>query len=108
MSDNQTSDNQTSDSLSNPDAFKVIESAFNRGFTIRFGNGVIASVRFGDVNYSDHGRTTAEFAAFRDNGEWVMINGEEVTRAQTPEEVAYLLSRVSMLHPAAGEFYTNE
>lgn len=52
------------------DAFSLCTHSANRGFMVRLPNGITVSVRWGDFNYCDQGKTTAECAA------WIMRTDE--------------------------------
>lgn len=56
-------------------AFKLFEGPA-QGFAMKFANGVIVSIRWGEFNYSDLGKTTAEVAAIRD-GDFICVPGYE-------------------------------
>lgn len=56
-------------------AFNIDSNPSNNGFTLTFLNGITVSVRWGDMNYSDNGESTAECAAYDSDGQWVLVNG---------------------------------
>ena len=89
-------------------AFKtIIDKEMNHdGFHMTFANGNTISVMFGPYTYSDSGETTAEVAAWNEEGYWMLFQdgksivvetGSEVMARQTPEQVAEMISELSKL-----------
>ena len=89
-------------------AFKtVVNNAMNHeGFKMTFANGNTISVMFGPYTYSDSGKTTAEVAAWNEEGYWMLFQdgkwivvaaGSEVMPRQTAREVANLMFTLSEL-----------
>ncbi len=86
-------------------AFKtMVERGYNEGFQMTFENGCTISVQFGKHTYSDAGETTAEVAAWDNQGNWLMFDGdkwieiEEMTDIiphQTASDVAKLIYTLS-------------
>ena len=86
-------------------AFKTTtEKGYNDGFQMTFENGCTISVQFGKHNYSDEGETTAEVAAWDNQGNWLMFDGEkwfeiedgsDVIAHQSSGEVAKLIYTLS-------------
>jgi len=84
-----------------------MENAFNNysdtgstGFTITFSNGITVSIRWGEHNYSDQGKTTAECAAWWSDGSWVHIDGfdyygDDVLPRLTADQVAKFIYNAS-------------
>lgn len=86
-------------------AFKtVVDKEMERdGFQIKFTNGCTISVVFGKYTYSDRGETTAEIAAWNEEGHWMVFQdgkwivvktGNEVIPRQTPEQVAEMMNEL--------------
>lgn len=85
----------------------MFQTNSHHGFHIKFGNGWTASVQWGHGTYSDNHRrpweegitdsSTAEVAAYNENGDWHSFGEENVLGWQTPEEVAAFLDMVSKL-----------
>lgn len=84
----------------------VVDPSMNHdGYQVTFANGCVISVMFGQYTFSDSGKTTAEVAAWRNNGPWLIYQeGEwielpsldtEIMARQTPEEVANLMLTLS-------------
>lgn len=80
------------------------------GFQMTFSNGCTISVMFGKYTFSDHGETTAEVAAWNNDGNWMLFqednlpslqwiilpeNTSEVMPRQTTDEVANLIYTLS-------------
>ena len=62
----------------NNKAFKTtVELGYHDGFQMTFENGCTISVQFSKHTYSDAGETTAEVAAWDDQGNWLMFDGEK-------------------------------
>ena len=86
-------------------AFKTTtELGYHDGFQMTFENGCTISVQFGKYSYSDVGETTAEVAAWDNQGNWLMFDGEkwfeteeysDVMARQTAGEVAKLIYTLS-------------
>ena len=86
-------------------AFKTTtELGYHDGFQMTFENGCTISVQFGKHSYSDAGETTAEVAAWDNQGNWLMFDGEkwfeieessDVMSHQTAGEVAKLIYTLS-------------
>ena len=86
-------------------AFKtMVERGYNEGFQMTFENGCTISVQFGKHTYSDAGETTAEVAAWDNQGNWLMTDGErwfeivdvsDVMPRQTASDVAKLIYTLS-------------
>ena len=86
-------------------AFKTTtEKAFHDGFQMTFENGCTISVQFSKYTFSDGGQTTAEVAAWDNEGNWLMtdgerwfeiVDGEDVMSHQTSGEVAKLIYTLS-------------
>lgn len=86
-------------------AFKTtVERGYNDGFQMTFENGCTISVQFSKYNYCDEGETTAEVAAWDNQGNWLMFDGEkwseikdgsDVIPHQTAGEVAKLIYTLS-------------
>ena len=80
------------------------ETGFHDGFQMTFENGCTISVQFSKHTYSDAGETTAEVAAWDNQGNWLMFDGEkwseieessDVIAHQTASEVAKLIYTLS-------------
>jgi hypothetical protein len=80
------------------------ELGYHDGFQMTFENGCTISVQFGKHTYSDAGETTAEVAAWDNQGNWLMFDGEkwseieagsDVIPRQTAGEVAKLIYTLS-------------
>ena len=78
----------------------------HNGFQMTFANGNTISVMFGPYTFSDSGETTAEVAAWNEEGYWMLFQdgkwivvaaGSEVMPRQTPEQVAEMISELSKL-----------
>jgi len=76
----------------------------HNGFQMTFANGCTISVMFGPYTYSDSGKTTAEVAAWNEEGYWMLFQdgkwivvaaGSEVMARQTPEQVAEMMGELS-------------
>lgn len=89
-------------------AFKtVVDKEMNHdGFKMTFANGNTISIMFGLYTYSDSGETTAEVAAWNEEGYWMLFQdrkwivvetGNEVMPRQTPEQVAEMINELSKL-----------
>ena len=86
-------------------AFKTTtELGYHDGFQMTFENGCTISVQFGKYSYSDVGETTAEVAAWDNQGNWLMFNGEtwfeigessDVMSHKTSGQVAKLIYTLS-------------
>jgi hypothetical protein len=86
-------------------AFKTtVERGYNDGFQMTFENGCTISVQFGKHTYSDAGETTAEVAAWDNQDNWLMFDGEkwseiekgsDVIPRQSAGEVAKLIYTLS-------------
>ena len=86
-------------------AFKTTtELGFHDGFQMTFENGCTISVQFSKHTYSDAGETTAEVAAWDNQGNWLMFDGEkwseieessDVMPHQTTSDVAKLIYTLS-------------
>jgi hypothetical protein len=86
-------------------AFKTtVELGYHDGFQMTFENGCTISVQFSKHTYSDEGQTTAEVAAWDNQGNWLMSDGEkwseveegsDVLARQTAGEVAKLIYTLS-------------
>lgn len=91
----------------NMKAFRAENSEFHHGFQMDFENGCTISVQFSKHNYSDGGQTTAEVAAWNNNGDWMIWNGDnwvvltngdtDVMSHQTPDDVARMISELVKL-----------
>jgi hypothetical protein len=86
-------------------AFKtVVDKRTNHdGFKMTFANGNTISVMFGPYTYSDSGETTAEVAAWNEEGYWMLFQdgkwivvetGNEIMPRQTPEQVAEMMNEL--------------
>jgi hypothetical protein len=85
----------------------IIDKEMNHdGFHMTFANGNTISVMFGPYAFSDSGKTTAEVAAWNEEGYWMLFQdgkwiivetGSEVMARQTPEQVAEMISELSKL-----------
>jgi hypothetical protein len=85
----------------------------SKGFHMTFTNGWKVSVQWGPGNYGDNHSSmdwkgpkntdcqskTAEVAVFNPEGRWMLIDGQQVTGWQTPDQVAKIISDV-----ATGQF----
>jgi hypothetical protein len=80
------------------------ELGYHDGFQMTFENGCTISVQFSKHTYSDAGETTAEVAAWDNQGNWLMFDGEkwseieessDVIAHQTASEVAKLIYTLS-------------
>ena len=72
--------------------FKINED----GFTMGFRNGWTVSVQWHQGAYSDAQNSTAEVAAWDEDGKWwIFDDGDTVAGWQTPEEVAEFLHKIS-------------
>ena len=89
-------------------AFKTVvnKEMDHNGFQMTFANGNTISVMFGPYTYSDSGKTTAEVAAWNEEGYWMLFQdgkwivvaaGSEVMPRQTAREVANLMFTLSEL-----------
>jgi hypothetical protein len=86
-------------------AFKTTtELGFHDGFQMTFKNGCTISVQFSKHTYSDAGETTAEVAAWDNQGNWLMFdedkwteieNGSDVMARQSASDVAKLIYTLS-------------
>lgn len=77
------------------------------GFRMRFSNGNMVSVQWGDYNYCDHDTNTqtdgelyhfsvnAEIAAWDKEGKWYDFGSDEVAGYQTTDQVASFIRFVS-------------
>ena len=66
------------------------------GFQMTFTNGNTISVQFGNANYSDKGKTTAEVAAWDSNGEWIQLGEHgDVKGWCSPEEVVEIMNKIA-------------
>lgn len=77
-------------------AFNNYSNAVNNGFTMTFANGITVSVRWGNMNYCDQGKTTAECAAWWSDQSWVHIEGfeygyDDVLADLTADDVALFI-----------------
>ena len=80
------------------------ELGYHDGFQMTFENGCTISVQFGKHTYSDQGESTAEVAAWDNQGNWLMFDGEkwfeiedasDVMARQSANEVAKLIYTLS-------------
>ena len=86
-------------------AFKTTtEKGYNDGFQMTFENGCTISVQFSKHTFSDGGQTTAEVAAWDNQGNWLMFDedkwveiadGSDVMSYQSAGEVAKLIYTLS-------------
>jgi hypothetical protein len=86
-------------------AFRTtIEIGYHDGFQMTFENGCTISIQFGKHTYSDGGKTTAEVAAWDNQGNWLIFDGDKWTEIehnsdviprQTAGEVAKLIYTLS-------------
>ena len=86
-------------------AFKTtVELGYNDGFQMTFENGCTISVQFSKHTFSDGGQTTAEVAAWDNQGNWLMFDedkwveipdGSDVIAYQSSGEVAKLIYTLS-------------
>lgn len=86
-------------------AFKTTaERGYNDGFQMTFENGCTISVQFSKHTFSDGGQTTAEVAAWDNQGNWLLFdegkwfeveNGSDVMPHQTASDVAKLIYTLS-------------
>lgn len=85
-------------------AFKTTKREFHDGFQMTFENGCTISVQFGKHTFSDAGKTTAEVAAWDNEGNWLMtdgerwfeiVDGEDVISHKTAGDVAKLIYTLS-------------
>jgi hypothetical protein len=81
-------------------AFQLFEGP-SQGFCMQFANGVIVSIRWGEYNYSDLGKTTAEVAAIRDE-DFICVPGYE-SQWEYDQVIGRLISDevVKFMHAAA-------
>jgi len=82
--------------------FDISSDSINTGFTITFLNGITVSIRWGNMNYADGGETTAECAAFDNDGIWVLVNGfnyhdDTVLPHLSAEDVARFVFNASVM-----------
>ena len=76
--------------------FKATQNTYNNGFHITFENGCTVSVQFHKSNYSDGGETTAEVAAWDQNGNWIKLNdADDVCGWCSPDEVLDIMNKVA-------------
>jgi hypothetical protein len=76
----------------------ISRDKLNNGFQITFENGHTVSVQFGKVNYCDEGITTAEVAAWGDDGEWIQLSEHDNVKGHcSPNEVLEIMNRISQL-----------
>jgi hypothetical protein len=74
-------------------AFKTTnEYGYHDGFQITFENGCTISVQFGPHTYSDQGKTTAEVAAWDNQDNWLMFDGEKWSEVEEGSDVMALQS----------------
>ena len=77
-------------------ASKFICNYQSNGFSMTFENGYTISVQFSKMNYSD-GKTTAEVAAWSEDGTWYKLEANDVVGWRTTDEVADLIQLVKNL-----------
>jgi|688.fasta_scaffold929499_2 hypothetical protein len=76
--------------------FKATQNDWHNGFHITFKNGCTVSVQFGKGNYSDGGETTAEVAAWDQDGKWIKLsNTDDVRGWCSPDEVLEIMNQVA-------------
>ena len=76
--------------------FKATQNDWHDGFQITFKNGYTVSVQFGKGNYSDGGETTAEVAAWDQDGNWVRLSDNDTVRGWcSPDEVLEIMNEVA-------------
>jgi len=70
--------------------------ASQQGFKMTFANGITVSVAFGNLNYCDKGKTTAEVWCWDSNGNSVSVPGygKDVVGHLSPEEVLSYMNLV--------------
>jgi hypothetical protein len=82
--------------------FTVSPNEYNVGFSVKFANNIVVSVRWGAINYSN-GQTTAECAAWDDaTGKWVRVlgfeyDGDDVLPHVSADEVARFMRSASVM-----------
>jgi len=87
--------------------FKAENNEWHHGFQMTFENQFTISVQFSKHNYSDQGKTTAEVAAWDNEGNWfyfgdygwnIIENRDtEVMSHQTTDDVARMISELVKL-----------
>jgi uncharacterized protein YneR len=87
--------------------FKAENNEWHHGFQMTFGNQFTISVQFSKHNYSDQGKTTAEVAAWNNNGDWFYFDDNkwniienkdtDVMSHQTTDDVARMISELVKL-----------
>ena len=87
--------------------FKTENNEWHHGFQMTFENQFTISVQFSGHNYSDGGKTTAEVAAWDNEGNWMIWNGDnwvvltngdtDVMSHQTTDDVARMISELVKL-----------
>ena len=75
----------------NNKAFKAQNNEFHEGFAMTFQNGCTISVQFSKHTYSDEGHTTAEVAAWDDQGNWLMFDGEKWSEVEEGSDVTPII-----------------
>ena len=83
-------------------AFNLYDNPLHTGFTITFLNGITVSICWGEMNYSDHGATTAECAAYDTDGKFIHVNGfhyngDDVLPRLSAEDVARFMFSASVM-----------
>lgn len=84
----------------------IVDPALHHdGYQMTFANGCTISVMFGQYTYSNSGETTAEVAAWRNDGPWLVYqegvwielpkDSTEIMARQTSDEVANLIFTLS-------------
>jgi hypothetical protein len=69
-------------------AFKTtVERGYNDGFQMTFENGCTISVQFSKHTYSDAGETTAEVAAWDNQNNWLMFDGDKWAEIENDSDV---------------------
>ena len=76
--------------------FKITQNSYSNGFHITFKNGCTVNVQFGEGSYSDGGETTAEVAAWDQDGNWIKLSDhDDIRRYCSPDEVLGIMNKVA-------------
>jgi hypothetical protein len=67
--------------------FKAENNEYHNGFHMTFENGCTISVQFGRYNYCNEGETTAEVAAWDNQDNWLMFDGEKWSEVENGSDV---------------------
>lgn len=83
-------------------AFQLFTDTENKGVSFTFPNSLTVSIRWGYMNYSDCGDTTAEVAVLSSAGKFVHVPGveywgDDILPRMLVRDVADLLHRVGLL-----------